>query len=228
MLLLAIGYRRRGTAPIFSDIPQTRRAVDPVVQALTLTDIVVAVTVSALLVALAEGARANRNAGSRGSAGAAGMNALVPVTVTIPLLGAPLVAASGPWIGKRGDDVAAIAAAAAATVLATLVLLRSFDAPLVYWLGNWRPRNGVAPGISFAVDPLGAAIALLACVLVTAALVYSWRFFDFVKTHFHVLVLLFLGGAIGFSYTGDLFNMFVFLELMSVAAFALTAFRIGD
>jgi multicomponent Na+:H+ antiporter subunit D len=156
------------------------------------------------------------------------MNALVPLTVTIPLLGAPLVAAAGPWLGRRGDDVAAIAAAAATTVLATLVLLRSFDAPLVYWFGNWRPRNGVALGISFAVDPLGAAIALLACVLVTAALVYSWRFFDVVRTHFHVLVLLFLGGAVGFSYTGDLFNMFVFLELMSVAAFALTAFRIGE
>ena len=53
VLLLAIGYRKHGTAPIFSDIPQTRRAVDPVVQALTLTDIVVGVTVSALLVALA-------------------------------------------------------------------------------------------------------------------------------------------------------------------------------
>jgi multicomponent Na+:H+ antiporter subunit C len=53
VLLLAIGYRKHGTAPIFSDIPQTRRAVDPVVQALALTDIVVAVTVGALLVALA-------------------------------------------------------------------------------------------------------------------------------------------------------------------------------
>jgi multicomponent Na+:H+ antiporter subunit C len=53
VLLLAIGYREHGTAPIFSDVPRTRRAVDPVVQALTLTDIVVGVTVAALLLALA-------------------------------------------------------------------------------------------------------------------------------------------------------------------------------
>jgi multicomponent Na+:H+ antiporter subunit C len=53
VLLLAIGYRTHATAPIFSDVPRTRRAVDPVVQALTLTDIVVGFTVAALLVALA-------------------------------------------------------------------------------------------------------------------------------------------------------------------------------
>ncbi|HYX89264.1 MAG TPA: cation:proton antiporter subunit C [Gaiellaceae bacterium] len=53
VLLLAIGYVNRGTAPVFADVPQGTRAVDPVVQALTLTDIVVSVTVAALLLALA-------------------------------------------------------------------------------------------------------------------------------------------------------------------------------
>jgi multicomponent Na+:H+ antiporter subunit C len=52
VLLLSIGYVNRGTAPIFSDVPQGTRAVDPVVQALTLTDVVVSVTVAALLLAL--------------------------------------------------------------------------------------------------------------------------------------------------------------------------------
>jgi multicomponent Na+:H+ antiporter subunit C len=53
LLLLAIGYERGGTAPIFLDVPVGTRAVDPVVSALTLTDIVVGATVSALLLALA-------------------------------------------------------------------------------------------------------------------------------------------------------------------------------
>jgi multicomponent Na+:H+ antiporter subunit C len=53
VLLLAIGYRKNATAPVFSDVPTTRRVVDPVVQALTLTDLVVAVAVSALLLSLA-------------------------------------------------------------------------------------------------------------------------------------------------------------------------------
>jgi multicomponent Na+:H+ antiporter subunit C len=53
ILLLGIGYRSGGKAPIFGDIPQSTPVVDPVVQALTLTDVVVSATVSALLLALA-------------------------------------------------------------------------------------------------------------------------------------------------------------------------------
>ncbi len=53
VLLLAIGYRTGAAAPIFADIPPGSRAVDPVVQALTLTDVVVEATVVALLLALA-------------------------------------------------------------------------------------------------------------------------------------------------------------------------------
>jgi multicomponent Na+:H+ antiporter subunit C len=53
VLLLAIGYKHRGTAPVFYGVPVGSRAVDPVVQALTLTDVVVSVTVVALILALA-------------------------------------------------------------------------------------------------------------------------------------------------------------------------------
>ena len=53
VVLLTVGYRIGGTAPIFLNVPPGTRAVDPVVQALTLTDVVVGVTVSALLLALA-------------------------------------------------------------------------------------------------------------------------------------------------------------------------------
>ena len=53
VFLLGIGYRTHGVAPIFADVPVGTPAVDPVVQALTLTDVVVEATVSALLLALA-------------------------------------------------------------------------------------------------------------------------------------------------------------------------------
>jgi multicomponent Na+:H+ antiporter subunit C len=53
VLLLAIGYRPGGRAPIFADIPPGTPVVDPVVQALTLTDVVVEATVTAVLLALA-------------------------------------------------------------------------------------------------------------------------------------------------------------------------------
>ncbi|WP_328539108.1 sodium:proton antiporter [Streptomyces sp. NBC_00344] len=53
VLLLSVGYRDGGTAPVFSDLrPGTRPLVDPVVQALALTDVVVGATLTALLLAL--------------------------------------------------------------------------------------------------------------------------------------------------------------------------------
>jgi multicomponent Na+:H+ antiporter subunit C len=53
LVLLSIGYVGNGSAPIYADIPPVATAVDPVVQALTLTDIVVESTITALLLALA-------------------------------------------------------------------------------------------------------------------------------------------------------------------------------
>jgi multicomponent Na+:H+ antiporter subunit C len=53
VLLLAVGYRVGGRAPIFADLSPGTPVVDPVVQALTLTDIVVQATVTAVLLALA-------------------------------------------------------------------------------------------------------------------------------------------------------------------------------
>ncbi|WP_327298012.1 MULTISPECIES: sodium:proton antiporter [unclassified Streptomyces] len=53
VLLLSVGYRDSGTAPVFSDLkPGSRPLVDPVVQALSLTDVVVGATLTALLLAL--------------------------------------------------------------------------------------------------------------------------------------------------------------------------------
>jgi multicomponent Na+:H+ antiporter subunit C len=53
VLLLGVGYVTGGAAPYFYDIPQHTKAVDPVVQALTLTDVVVEAAVTALLLSFA-------------------------------------------------------------------------------------------------------------------------------------------------------------------------------
>ena len=53
VLLLAVGFRSGGAAPILGDIPPNSKLVDPIVQAMTLTDVVVEATVAALLLALA-------------------------------------------------------------------------------------------------------------------------------------------------------------------------------
>jgi multicomponent Na+:H+ antiporter subunit C len=53
LILLSSGFVNHGSAPIYADIPPVTTAVDPVVQALTLTDVVVEATITALLLALA-------------------------------------------------------------------------------------------------------------------------------------------------------------------------------
>jgi len=72
VLLLAVGYVRGGGPPIFKGVKLGTSAVDPVVQALSLTDIVVSVTVLALILALA--LDVSRHAGTVDPAEIAGMH----------------------------------------------------------------------------------------------------------------------------------------------------------
>ena len=153
------------------------------------------------------------------------MDAVAALPVALPLLVAAALVGLPPVCPRRAADAAAVATAAVVTVLCLVLLARSLDGPVVYWFGGWTPRDGIALGVAFAVDPVGAALATLAGVLATAALTFSWRIFEAVRTLHHGLMLVFLAGIVGFCLSGDLFNMFVFYELFSVAAYALTGYR---
>jgi len=118
-----------------------------------------------------------------------------------------------------------VATAAVVTLCCLALLAQSLNEPVVYWFGGWTPRDGIALGVAFAVDPVGAGLATLAGVLATAALTFSWRIFEAVRTLHHGLMLVFLAGIVGFCLSGDLFNMFVFYELFSVAAYALAGYQ---
>ena len=104
--------------------------------------------------------------------------------------------------------------------MASLLLRASATHTLVYWFGNWKPLHGIAIGIAFVIDPLAAGMASLVALLMTVALLFAWRYFDSVGTLFHALMLIFLAGMTGFCFSGDIFTIFVFFELMSVVAFA--------
>jgi multicomponent Na+:H+ antiporter subunit D len=148
--------------------------------------------------------------------------------VALPLLCAAALATLGRHLHRRVADALAIGTAAAVAALCARLLVRSRTGPVVSWLGGWYPRQGVALGISLTVDPIGAGLALLSALLVLAALVFALRYFDDVRAHFHVLLLAFLAALCGFGLTGDLFNLFVFFELMSAAAFALCGYKSED
>jgi multicomponent Na+:H+ antiporter subunit D len=156
----------------------------------------------------------------------ADVTALVPLLVVVPLAVAVTLTATARWLPDWVPDLAAILAAAAVTAISVALLLASRDHPIVYWFGGWRPVHGMPIGIAFVVEPLAAALAALAGLLTTASLVFSWRYFEDVGHLYHALVLAFLAGMVGFSLSADLFNIFVFLELMSVSAYALCGYQI--
>jgi multicomponent Na+:H+ antiporter subunit D len=153
---------------------------------------------------------------------------LAPLAVAVPLVVAALLVGAAVLLPRVVVDVAALAAAVAVAVLCALVLSDAADGNVVYWFGGWTPRHGVAVGVSFAIDQVGAGLALFVALTFVAAFVFSWRYFVVVGPFFHALMLVFLAAMVGFSFTGDLFNLFVFFELLSVAAYALVAYDIEE
>ena len=155
------------------------------------------------------------------------MDHLLALAVVVPLLTAAAVSAAGPLFGGRRRilDAVAIGAAAATAVMLLIIMVRTAGGDQVYWFGGFHQARGVAIGIDFEAGPVSAGLASLAAVLVTAAMTFSWRYFRRVATYYHALMLIFLAGMTGFCLTGDIFDLFVWFELMGVAAYALTAYR---
>jgi multicomponent Na+:H+ antiporter subunit D len=151
---------------------------------------------------------------------------ITALPVVVPLVSAAVLTGARHWSPRLVNDAGATAVSLAVVVLCTLLLVRSVHHPFAYWMGGWRPRHMVSIGIAFSVDSIGAGLATFAAALVTASLLYSWRYFDAIDGLFHALMLLFLAAMAGFSLTGDLFNLIVFFELMGAVAYALTAYKI--
>lgn len=156
------------------------------------------------------------------------MDVLAPLPLAVPLLVAALLMAGRPVLHRRVQDSISIAVAGVIAVICGLLLWQAQRGTVVYWFGAWTPHHGIALGISFVIDPLGAGLATLVAVLVTASLLFSWHYFDAVDGVFHALMLVFLGAMAGFCLTGDLFNLFVLFELMGGAAYALTGYKIEE
>jgi multicomponent Na+:H+ antiporter subunit D len=152
---------------------------------------------------------------------------LLALVVVVPLLMAATICALNPLLrsNRRILDAAAIVTSAVVAVLLIVIMFRTVHGDATYWFAGFRPAHHVAIGIDFAVGPLSAGLASLAAILVTASTIFSWRYFEQVGVYYHALMLTFLAGMTGFCLTGDVFDLFVWFELMGVSAYALTAYR---
>ena len=100
-----------------------------------------------------------------------------------------------------------------------LLLQTDQQIPLVYALGNWQ-----APfGIVLVADRLSALVVLTTAVLSVAVLLYACAGFDKQGRHFHAVFQFQLVGINGAFLTGDVFNLFVFFEIMLLASYILLA-----
>ncbi|MGQ9788484.1 MAG: proton-conducting transporter transmembrane domain-containing protein [Candidatus Hadarchaeaceae archaeon] len=94
---------------------------------------------------------------------------------------------------------------------------------IVYKLGGWSPPWGIV----LAVDALSTQMALMIAILGTLVVIYSASYMnrDSGLSYYYTLILLVMSGMLGIVLTGDFFNFYVFLEIMSIASYALVSFR---
>lgn len=152
---------------------------------------------------------------------------LIPLTVVVPLSMSAFMLAVAHFLPPHVPDIlATLTALAVACACALLAVWTQQHGVRTYWFGGWTPRPGIVLGIGFGVDPVSAALAAFIALLFAATFVFAWGYFDEVHAHFHILMLLFLAAMVGFCLTRDLFNLFVWFEVMSVAGFALTAYHL--
>jgi multicomponent Na+:H+ antiporter subunit D len=156
------------------------------------------------------------------------MQTLSSLPLLIPFLAGPVLVAVGFFAPRWFNDSLGALSAIAVTAICALLAVHAAAHPFPYWMGGWVPQHGVTIGISLSIDTMGAGLATFSALLVSAALVYSLRYFEEIEGLFNGLMLLFMAGMVGFCLTGDLFNLVVFFELMSTAAYALTAYRIEE
>lgn len=152
------------------------------------------------------------------------MTGHLPILIVIvPLLGAAAVALVGLRSARAARGLA-LGVLGASTAASAAALARALEeGALRYHLGGWAPPWG----IEYVVDPLGGGMALLVAAFGLAAAVYAGPFVRDLRPRdagvFHAVYLLLAAGLLGITVTGDLFNVYVFLEISSLAAYALLA-----
>lgn len=145
---------------------------------------------------------------------------LLVIPVLLPLATAALMLLLGEG-RRRLKALANVLSTAAGLAVALLLLLRVAEgdavAAAVYLPGNWP----VPFGIVLVADRLSALMAVLAGSVGLAALLYALARWQHAGVYFHVLFQLQLMGLYGAFLTADLFNLFVFFEVLLAASYGL-------
>lgn len=150
---------------------------------------------------------------------------LMPHLLIAPILLPMLMAACMLMLGERSVSAKGLIGMVSCTLnlavaIALVAWVRSGSGTAtvaVYLPGNWA----IPFGIALAVDHLTAMMLLITAVVGLAALLFARAGWDRAGVHFHALLQLQLMGINGAFLTTDLFNLFVFFEIMLTASYGL-------
>jgi len=148
------------------------------------------------------------------------MSIPLPVFVAVPLVTAFLL----PVFSSLGRKGKAVATVLANLVTASLLVMAvaSIGQSRVYEVGKWS----IPLGINLVLDGLSSLLLLAISIVSAAAMLFSARYMEqyTAKAKFLCLFLLMIAGMNGVVLSGDIFNLFVFLEIASLASYALVGF----
>ncbi len=144
--------------------------------------------------------------------------------VAIPLLAAFLI----PLLGMIWKELVRIIPGLVLLYMfilsATLLNQVLHTGPIVEVIAGWRPPLG----INLVFSPFSGFLVTLMTFIGLMVWIYSYRFkrnvdFEPAKKYF-ILLMMLVTGSVGIVLTGDIFNLFVFIEIVGISAYALTAF----
>ncbi len=147
---------------------------------------------------------------------------IIPLFVVIPLAAAFLNSLIARKYEKFSDALSVLTTAILFILSLFALKLSNHYSVLVYEVGGWRPPFG----ISLVLDGLSVFMLCTVNLISFAIIVFSLKYMDkfTARWKFYTLFLLMLAGMNGVVITGDMFNLFVFLEIASIASYALVAF----
>jgi multicomponent Na+:H+ antiporter subunit D len=156
------------------------------------------------------------------------MNSFIPLFVILPLAAAFLIPILGRFIPGFQKTVTVLVMLFL-TGLGLFLLFKGQTHMQVYQIGGWEAVEGIPIGIYLVLDGLSLFVViiinLLAFLASFYAISYMKRFGS--ENNFYALFCLMTAGMNGVVLTGDLFNLFVFMEMAVIASYALVAFGIG-
>ncbi len=156
------------------------------------------------------------------------MEKYLPLFIAIPLGSAFFIYLLGSLLKERAKIISDIWAnlATASCLVFSLLTLASvyYNSPLLYFMGGWRPPIG----ITLVIDGLSAFMLLIINSVGFLATLYSINYMEkfTAKYKFYALLMLLIGGMNGVAMTGDLFNMYVFIEISAIASYVLVSFGV--